>query len=58
MNPCFRGLLGHDRTVPSLARVPLAEVLPHDYLDAEGELRRLAGDLDNHPLAAGRSPWH
>jgi len=44
--------------VPSLAHVPLGEVLPQDYQDAEGELRRLANGLDSHPSAAGRSAWH
>lgn len=44
--------------VPSLADVPLGEVLPCDYLGAEGELRKLANDLDSHPRAAGRSAWH
>jgi len=42
----------------SLAHVPLGEVLPHECLGAEGELRRLATGLDSHPSAAGRSAWH
>jgi hypothetical protein len=42
----------------SLAHVPLSEVLPHEYLGAEGELRGLAAALDSHPSAAGRSAWH
>lgn len=43
---------------PSIAQVPLHEVLPRDYLSAEGELRRLADELDSHPSAAGRTVWH
>jgi hypothetical protein len=43
---------------PSLAHVPLGEVLPPDYLGVEGELRRLANELDRHPSAADQSAWH
>ena len=43
---------------PSLAHVPLGEVLPDDYAGAEGELRRLADALESHPSAVGRSVWH
>lgn len=45
---------------PSMAHVPLREVLPRDYLSAEAELRRFANELDSHPSAAGRTmwPWH
>ena len=42
---------------PSMAHVPLREVLPRDYLSAEGELRRLANELDSHPSAADRTVW-
>src|SRR5215469_5320621 len=42
----------------SLAHVPLGEVLPDDYADAEGELRKLAEALESHPSAAGRWAWH
>ena len=41
-----------------MTHVPLQEVLPHDYLSAEGELRRLANELDSNPLAAERIVWH
>ena len=44
--------------VPSLAHVPLGEVLPKDYQDAEGELQRLANGLGRQPSAADRSAWH
>lgn len=43
---------------PSVAHVPLREVLPRDYLSAEGELRMLANELDSHPSAADRTAWH
>jgi hypothetical protein len=42
----------------SMAHVPLREVLPHDYLSADGELRRLANELESHPSAADRMVWH
>jgi hypothetical protein len=41
-----------------MAHVPLREVLPRDYLSAEGELQRLASELDSHPSAADRTEWH
>lgn len=41
-----------------MAYVPLRDVLPRDYLSAEGELRRLANELDGHRAAAGRTTWH
>ncbi|MBU2665218.1 hypothetical protein KOI35_17075 [Actinoplanes bogorensis] len=44
--------------VSSLAQVPLSDVLPSSCVDAEPELRRLAGDLESHPAAAGRIRWH
>lgn len=43
---------------PSLAQVPLGEVLPCDYVGAEDELRRLAHEFDGHPAIVGRSAWH
>jgi hypothetical protein len=43
---------------PSLAHVSLCEVLPDEYASGEGELRRLADELDSHPSAAGRLAWH
>ena len=43
---------------PSITRVPLREVLPRRYSGAEDELRRLANELDRHPLAAERIAWH
>src|SRR3954451_8440487 len=44
--------------VPYMARVPLQQVLPHEYLDAEGELRRYADEFDSHPVATDRGTWH
>jgi hypothetical protein len=41
-----------------MAHVPLREVLPGDYLSAEGDLRRLANELDSHLAAADRTAWH
>lgn len=43
---------------PSLAQVPLGEVLPRDYAGAEDELRKLANELDRHASAVGRLAWH
>ena len=34
------------------------EVLPREHLGAEAELRRLANELEKHPLTAGRTAWH
>jgi hypothetical protein len=45
-------------STPSFAHVPLGEVLPHDYMSAERDMRGLASELDNHPSAADRSTWH
>jgi hypothetical protein len=42
----------------SIAHVPLREALPRDYAAAEDELRRLAHELERHPVAAGRIAWH
>jgi hypothetical protein len=44
--------------VSSLAQVPLSEVLPAAYADAESELRRLAGALESSPRADGHVAWH
>jgi hypothetical protein len=42
----------------SISQVPLQEVLPRSYSGAEDELRRLANELDRHPVAAGHTRWH
>lgn len=43
--------------VMSVDHVPLADVLPSDYLSAMDELQRLAGALDLHPAAVDRIGW-
>jgi hypothetical protein len=44
--------------VDSISHVPLLDVLPSDHAAAADQLRRLAHELDAHPLAAGRIQWH
>jgi hypothetical protein len=43
---------------PSIATVPLREVLPADFTVAADDLRRLAAVLDNASLRAGSVVWH
>lgn len=42
----------------SINKVPLSDVLPHDYAAAAGHLLRLAYELESHSLAAERIQWH
>ena len=43
---------------PSVAHIPLRDLLPRGYVSAEGELRRLANELESHPSAGRRIAWH
>jgi hypothetical protein len=43
---------------PSIANVPLREVLPPAHLAAEDQLRTLATVLDQDRSAVGRTAWH
>lgn len=43
--------------VMSIGHVPLADVLPSDYVAVMGELQRVAGALDLHPAAVDRIGW-
>jgi hypothetical protein len=44
--------------VPSMADVPLSEVLQPEYSDTEGALRRSGIDLDSHRPAGDSGGWH
>jgi hypothetical protein len=51
-------MIGSWSAVVSMERVPLRDVLPHDYLAVEDELRRLATQLDSHSSAVDRVARH
>ncbi|GAA2624117.1 hypothetical protein GCM10010399_64350 [Dactylosporangium fulvum] len=44
--------------VSSIDQVPLGDVLPIAFNAVEGDLWRLARDLEAHQAAAGRTIWH